>query len=98
MDITGQGQVSLTDPVSRARPKSPTVDVGYNTQVAVDAKHHLFVVQDVTNAVTDVDQLSDIAIQAKAALEVEQLTVGADGDGVRLDIQPNRECARVRRG
>jgi transposase len=78
MDSTGQGQVSLTDPDSRAMPKSPKVDVGYNAQVAVDAKHHLFVVQDVTNAVTDVDQLSGIAIQAKDALEVEQLTVVAD--------------------
>src|SRR5262245_2422774 len=78
MDSTGQSQVSLTGPDSRAMPKSPKVDVGYNTQVAVDAKHHLFVVQDVTNAVTDVDQLSGIAIQAKEALEVEQLTVVAD--------------------
>jgi hypothetical protein len=77
MDSTGQTQVSLTDPDSRAMPKSPKVDVGYNAQVAVDAKHHLFVVQDVTNAVTDVDQLSGIAIQAKEALEVEPLTVVA---------------------
>jgi transposase len=78
MDRTGQSQVSLTDPDSRAMPKSPKVDVGYNAQVAVDDKHHLFVVQDVTNAVTDVEQLSNIAIQAKEALEVEQLTVVAD--------------------
>jgi hypothetical protein len=55
MDSTGQRQVSLTDRDSRAMPKSPKVDVGYNAQVAVDAKHHLFVVQDVTHAVTDVN-------------------------------------------
>jgi transposase len=78
MASTGQSPVSLTDPDSRAMPKRPKVDVGYNTPVAVDAKHHLFVVQDVTNAVTDVDQLSGIAIQAKEALKVEQLTVVAD--------------------
>jgi transposase len=88
MDGTGQSQVSLTDPDSRAMPKSPKVDVGYNAQGAVDAKHHMFAVQDVTNAVTDVDQLSGIAIQAKKALEVEQLTVVADmgdyyGEGIK---------------
>jgi transposase len=59
-------------------PKSPKVDVGYNSQVAVDAKHHLFGVQAVTNAVTAVDQLSGMAIQAQEALGVEQLTVVAD--------------------
>jgi transposase len=78
MEVTGQSQVSLTDPDSRSMPKSPKVDVGYNVQVAVDAKHKLFVVQDVTNAVTDVDQLSGIALQAKEALEVDQITVVAD--------------------
>jgi transposase len=81
MDSTGQSQVSVTDPDSRALPKRPKVDVGDNAQVAVDDKHHLFVGQDVTNAVTDVDQLSNIAIQATEALEVEQLTVvAARGD------------------
>jgi hypothetical protein len=59
-------------------PKSPKVDVGYNAQVAVDAKHKLFVIQEVTNAVTDVNQLSGIAIQAKEALAVEQVKVVAD--------------------
>jgi transposase len=78
MDATGQSQVSLTDPNSRSMPKSPKVDVGYNAQVAVDAQHKLIVVQDVTNAVTDVDQLSGIAIQAKEALGVDQVKVVAD--------------------
>jgi transposase len=78
MERTGQSQVSLTDPDSRAMPKSPKVDVGYNAQVAVDDKHQLFVVQEVTNAVTDVEQLSGIAIQAKEALEVERIKVVAD--------------------
>jgi Transposase DDE domain len=78
MDSAGQRQVSLTDPDGRAMPKSPKVDVGYNAHVAVDANHHLFVVHDVTDAVTDVAQRSGIAIPAQEALEVEQLTVVAD--------------------
>jgi transposase len=71
MEAREERQVSLTDPDSRAMPKSPKVDVGYNVQVAVDAKHHLMVAQEVTNAITDVDQLSRMAIQAKEALGVE---------------------------
>jgi transposase len=78
LERTGQRQVSLTDPDSRAMPKSPKVEVGYNAQVAVDAQHKLFVVQEVTNAVTDVDQLSGIAIQAQAVLGVDRVKVVAD--------------------
>lgn len=78
LEASGESQVSLTDPDSRAVPKSPTVDVGSKAQVAVDEKHKLIVAQEVTNAVTDVDQLSTMARQAKEALSVDQLTVVAD--------------------
>ncbi len=78
MEETGETQVSLTDPDSRSMPKSPKVDVGYNVQVAVDAKHHLIVEQEVTNAVTDQHQLSDITIEAKETLGVAQIKDVAD--------------------
>lgn len=89
----GQSQVSLTDPDSRAMAKSPNVDMGDKAQVAVDGKHQLFVVQEVTKAVTDVDQLSDLAIQAKEALEVNQVKVVADmGDDHGEDINAGEEA------
>ena len=78
MEARGEKQVSLTDPDSRSMPKSPKVDVGYNVQMAVDDKHKLIVEQDVTNAVTDDDQLSGIAIKAKGALGVSHVRVVAD--------------------
>lgn len=78
LEASGESQVSLTDPDSRAMPKSPKVDVGYNVQTAVDAQHKLIVEQHVTNAVTDVDQLSAMARTAKEALGVEHLKVVAD--------------------
>lgn len=78
MEDSGESQVSLTDPDSRSMPKSPKVDVGYNVQVAVDDQHKLIVEQDVTNAVTDDDQLSGMAIKAKEALGVDQMKVVAD--------------------
>ena len=43
MERTGESQVSLTDPDSRAMATYPKVGVGYNAQVAVDAKHQLLV-------------------------------------------------------
>jgi transposase len=64
---SGETQLSLTDPDSRSRPKSPKVDVGYNVQIAIDSRHQLIVAQDVTNAVTDDDQLSPMAISAEAS-------------------------------
>jgi hypothetical protein len=78
MEQTGESQLSLTDPDSRAMPNSPKAPVGYNVQTAVDSKHHLIVAQDVTNAVTDRDQLSPIALEAKATLGVDQLKAVAD--------------------
>jgi transposase len=74
IEESGETQVSLTDADSRS-PKAP---VSYNVQTAVDEKHKLIVTQDVTNAVTDRDQLSNIAIQAKETLGVEKLKVVAD--------------------
>ena len=78
IERNGESQISLTDPDSRAFPKKFGVGVGYNAQVAVDDKHHLIVEQDVTNAVTDVDQLSEIAINAKETLETETIKAVAD--------------------
>lgn len=43
-----------------------------------DEKHHLIIEQEVTNAVTDIDQLSSMAIKSKEALGVERLKVVAD--------------------
>ncbi len=59
-------------------PKNPKVDVGFNVQVAVDSKHKLIVEQEVTNAVTDQNQLSTTAIAAKEILGVDKIDMAAD--------------------
>jgi transposase len=56
LDRTGEDQVSLTDPDSRAMAAHTRVAVGYNVQVAVDAKHKLIVEQQVTNQVVDMGE------------------------------------------
>jgi hypothetical protein len=44
LERTGEAQISLTDPDSRAMA-AHTNGVGYNIQVAVDAKHKMIVEQ-----------------------------------------------------
>lgn len=52
--------------------------VAYNVQVAVDAKHHLIVAHEVTNAGSDRSQLSPMAQAARQAMGKKKLRVLAD--------------------
>ncbi len=45
LDRTGADQISLTDPDSRAMAAHTTVAVGYNVQLAVDAKNKMIAEQ-----------------------------------------------------
>jgi transposase len=73
-------QISLSDRDARSMATSGRGSgmVGYNVQSAVDTKHHLIVVHEVTNEGTDRAQLSNITKQTKVALEVDALDVVAD--------------------
>jgi hypothetical protein len=78
LERTGERQISLTDPDSRAMALNPKVGVGYNAQVAVDSKHKLIVEQKVTNAGTDLGLLATTAAAAKEVLGADQIKVVAD--------------------
>jgi transposase len=78
LDRTGEDQISLTDPDSRAMAAHTHVAVGYNIQVAVDAEHKLIVEQQVTNQVVDMGLLTATAEPAKDILGVETIAVVAD--------------------
>ena len=72
-------QVSVTDPDSRSMKKAGGGStVGYNVQTAVDSKHHLIAVHEVTNATSDRSQLSSMAGKASEALDAKDLMVIAD--------------------
>ena len=75
---SGESQVSLTDGDSRLMKSQGDMKVCFNAQIAVDAKHHLIVADDVTNEVNDEWQLAAMALAAKEALGVETLDVAAD--------------------
>ena len=78
LDQTGEEQISLTDPDSRAMAAHTRVAVGYNVQVAVDTKHKLIVEQQVTNQVVDMGLLTQTAAPAKEVLGVKTIAVVAD--------------------
>jgi transposase len=74
-------QISVTDPDARRMRGGGGGGgsvVGYNAQAAVDAQHKLIAAADVTNDETDLQQLSEVARQAKENLGVEKLDVVAD--------------------
>lgn len=70
---TGQSEVSLTDPDSRGQKK---VGVGYNVQIAVDARHDLIAADTVVQAANDLAQLHPLASAAHE--EIGATTVVAD--------------------
>jgi hypothetical protein len=78
------GQISQTDPDARAPIKMAATSarnsglVGYNAQCAVDTETHIIVAHDVTNKGFDRDQLSPMAMAAKAALGRDTLHALAD--------------------
>jgi transposase len=75
---SGESQMSLTDPDARGMATQPKVGVGYNAQVAVDARHKLIVEQYVTNSGSDLGFLAQTASAAREVLGVEQIDAVAD--------------------
>jgi len=73
-------QISLTDPDARSMATSGRGSgmVGYNVQASVDAKHHLIIAHEVTNEGSDRAQLSPMAKETKAVLEIDELDAVAD--------------------
>lgn len=80
LQSTQERQISLTDPDARSMATSRlgSAVVGYNVQAAVDAKHHMIVAHEVTNAVTDRGQLAAISKAAQEAIEHPKPIVLAD--------------------
>jgi hypothetical protein len=71
---------SLTDPDARSMATSGRGSgvVGYNVQVAVDTEYHLIVTHEVTNVGNDTAHLANMAAQAKALLQLQELEAVAD--------------------
>jgi hypothetical protein len=78
LEESGESQISLTDPDSRAIAAHTKVGVGYNAQIAVDAKHKMIVEQAVPNDVLDMGLLQQTAEPAREVLDIGTIDVVAD--------------------
>ena len=78
LKVTGQSQISLTDPDSRVMALTPRGEVSYNVQTVVDQKYHLIVAQEVTNEGLDNHQLFTMAHKTQQMLGRNELQVVAD--------------------
>jgi len=75
---SGEKQLSEVDADARLFSKSGQVVAGYNIQIAVDEKHKLLAVCEVTNDSNDVGQLAPMAQKAQEFLGSQHLQVVAD--------------------
>lgn len=75
---SGEQELSLTDADSRKMKGPHSHVIGYNVQLAVDAKHSLIVAEEVVQAANDRGELKAMAQAAKEQLQAGQLRVVAD--------------------
>jgi len=80
LESAPDGQISLSDPDARAMATATDHRgvVGYNVQVAVDTKHHVVVVNEVTNRGNDRSHLLQMAQAAKSETGAREMTALAD--------------------
>jgi transposase len=95
LEESGQDQLSLTDPDARAMHAASRVGVGYNVQIAVDAKHKLIVEQQVHTKVSDLGLLAQTAAAARESLAVERIDAVADGGYFKIEDIAACEAAGV---
>jgi transposase len=95
LERSGEDQISLTDPDSRAMAAHTRVAVGYNAQIAVDAKHKLIVEQQVTNQVVDMGLLTETAAAAKDVLGVGRIAATADKGYFKIEDIEACEAAGI---
>jgi transposase len=78
LEETGETQKSLTDPESRLMLANGKMEVCYNVQTVVDAKHKLIAEFEVTNNANDMNQLTPMTEKTMEILETEKIAVTAD--------------------
>lgn len=95
LDRSGDDQLSLTDPDSRAMAPGTKVGVGYNAQIAVDTKHKLIAEQEIHSKVSDMGLLAQTAQAAKDVLGVERIDVVADRGYFKIEDIEACEAAGI---
>jgi transposase len=78
MAARGLKQMVMTEPEALLMRTPHGHQVAYNMQSVVDARHKLIVAFDLTNEGNDLQQLHPMALQGKAAVGADKVTVVAD--------------------
>jgi hypothetical protein len=73
MEESCENQISQTDPDSRIMKNNQKMEVCYNVQTAVDEKNKLILAYEVTNEVSDLRQLGNMAEKTQEVLEKENM-------------------------
>lgn len=95
LEESGEEQISLTDPDSRAMHGGTRVSVGYNVQIAVDTRHKLIAEQQVHAKVSDLGLLTETASAAREVLGVERIDAVADRGYFKIEDIEAAEAAGV---
>ena len=95
LEASDTSQISLTDPDARAMQGSSRIRVGYNAQIAVDAKHMMIAEAQVHSKVSDLGLLCATADAARRNLEVETVRVVADRGYYKIEDIDACEAAGV---
>ena len=75
---TNQNQMSITDPEAKLMKNNGKLDVCYNTQTAVDSKHHIITEFVVTDHCNDFGLLEEVTQASKEILDVPTIELVAD--------------------
>ena len=75
---TNQNQMSITDPEAKLMKNNGKLDVCYNTQTAVDSKHHIITEFVVTDHCNDLGLLEEVTQASKEILNVPTIELVAD--------------------
>jgi len=86
IEESGETQVSLTDPDARLMKDGQKMDVCYNVQVTIDAKHKLMLDYEATNETDDHFMLAEMSNRAKEILGVEKIEALADTGYYNQDL------------
>lgn len=79
LEQTGKNEISTTDADARLMcNNNNNVDVSYNVQTTVDAKHKLIADYKITNKPNDLGELDNMALRAKVIFQAKELEVLAD--------------------
>lgn len=87
---TNQKQMSITDPEAKLMKNNGKLDVCYNTQTAVDSKHHIITEFVVTDHCNDLGLLEEVTQASKEILNVPTIELVAD-KGYR-SVEDVRNC------